>query len=254
MLRRSVLLGEQHADPHHGARAGADRLRASCAKVTPAARRHRDMRRERRVASVRTLALIRVACLVPRAASKHSLESSGARRRKGPVHKSGSASGTDRRVTHESGSSRAGRVASISASYGKIIAYSDGHVAYRRACKNQKQRAAARRFYERRDLLVSQNGEARIPGPAASQRSTDRARAAARAPKPVPVIGSVAPADANTTHGNLRVRLGERGPECPCARSTSARLMTAGGTGRGCRYTYCCGTCGRWFQQRPPHA
>ena len=87
MLRRSILLGEQHADARNGARAGAHRLRASCAKVTPAARRHRDMRRERRVASVRTLALIRVASLVARAASKHSLESSGARRRKGPVHK-----------------------------------------------------------------------------------------------------------------------------------------------------------------------
>ena len=87
MLRRSVLLGEQHADARHGARPGADRLRASCAKVTPAARRHRDMRRERRVASVRTLALIRVASLVARAASKHSLGGSGARRRKGPVHK-----------------------------------------------------------------------------------------------------------------------------------------------------------------------
>ena len=49
--------------------------------------RHRGVRRERRVASVRTLALIRVASLVARAASKHSLESSGARRRKGPVHK-----------------------------------------------------------------------------------------------------------------------------------------------------------------------
>ena len=33
------------------------------------------------------MALIRVASLVPRAAAKHSLESSGARRRKGPVHK-----------------------------------------------------------------------------------------------------------------------------------------------------------------------
>ena len=87
MLRRSALLGEQHAGALHGARPGAHRLRASCAKVTPAARRHRDMRRERRVASVRTLALIRVASLVARAASKHSLESSGARRRKGPVHK-----------------------------------------------------------------------------------------------------------------------------------------------------------------------
>ena len=87
MLRRSILLGEQHADPRHGAQPGAHRLRASCAKVTPAARRHRGVRRERRVASVRTLALIRVASLVPRAATKHSLESSGARRRKGPVHK-----------------------------------------------------------------------------------------------------------------------------------------------------------------------
>ena len=87
MLRRSILLGEQHAGARHGAQPGAHRLRASCAKVTPAARRHRDMRRERRVASVRTLALIRVASLVARAASKHSLESSGARRRKGPVHK-----------------------------------------------------------------------------------------------------------------------------------------------------------------------
>ena len=87
MLRRSDLLGEQHAGALHGARPGAHRLRASCAKVTPAARRHRDMRRERRVASVRTLALIRVASLVARDASKHSLESSGARRRKGPVHK-----------------------------------------------------------------------------------------------------------------------------------------------------------------------
>ena len=87
MLRRSDLLGEQHAGALHGARPGAHRLRASCAKVTPAARRHRGVRRERRVASVRTLALIRVASLVARAASKHSLESSGARRRKGPVHK-----------------------------------------------------------------------------------------------------------------------------------------------------------------------
>ena len=81
MLRRSVLLGEQHADLRHGARAGAHRLRASCAKVTPAARRHRDMRRERRVASVRTLALIRVASLVPRAATKHALGGSGTVRR-----------------------------------------------------------------------------------------------------------------------------------------------------------------------------
>ena len=81
MLRRSVLLGEQHAGARHGARPGADRLRASCAKVTPAARRHRDMRRERRVASVRTLALIRVASLVPRAATKHSLGGSGTVRR-----------------------------------------------------------------------------------------------------------------------------------------------------------------------------
>ena len=87
MLRRSDLLGEQHAGALHGARPGAHRLRASCAKVTPAARRHRHIRRERRVASVRTLALIRVASLVARAASKHSLESSGVRRRKGPVHK-----------------------------------------------------------------------------------------------------------------------------------------------------------------------
>ena len=66
MLRRSVLLGEQHADPRHGARPGAHRLRASCAKVTPAARRHRGVRRERRVASVRTLALIQVASSVAR--------------------------------------------------------------------------------------------------------------------------------------------------------------------------------------------
>ena len=81
MLRRSDLLGEQHAGALHGARPGAHRLRASCAKVTPAARRHRDMRRERRVASVRTLALIRVASLVTRAAAKHSLGSSGTARR-----------------------------------------------------------------------------------------------------------------------------------------------------------------------------
>ena len=81
MLRRSALLGEQHAGALHGARPGARRLRASCAKVTPAARRHRDMRRERRVASVRTLALIRVASLVTRAATKHSLGSSGTARR-----------------------------------------------------------------------------------------------------------------------------------------------------------------------------
>ena len=81
MLRRSILLGEQHAGARHGARPGAHRLRASCAKVTPAARRHRDMRRERRVASVRTLALIRVASLVPRAATKHSLGGSGTARR-----------------------------------------------------------------------------------------------------------------------------------------------------------------------------
>ena len=84
MLRRSDLLGEQHAGALHGARPGADRLRASCAKVTPAARRHRDMRRERRVASVRTLALIRVASLVARAASKHTLGSSGTARRETP--------------------------------------------------------------------------------------------------------------------------------------------------------------------------
>ena len=77
MLRRSDLLGEQHAGALHGARPGADRLRASCAKVTPAARRHRDMRRERRVASVRTLALIRFASLVPRGPSIYSLGGSG---------------------------------------------------------------------------------------------------------------------------------------------------------------------------------
>ena len=81
MLRRSDLLGEQHAGALHGARPGAHRLRASCAKVTPAARRHRDLRRERRVASVRTLALIRVASLVTRAATKHSLGGSGTARR-----------------------------------------------------------------------------------------------------------------------------------------------------------------------------
>ena len=77
MLRRSILLGEQHADARNGARAGAHRLRASCAKVTPAARRHRDIRRDRRVASVRTLALIRVASLVPREPSIYSLGGSG---------------------------------------------------------------------------------------------------------------------------------------------------------------------------------
>ena len=77
MLRRSDLLGEQHAGALHGARAGAHRLRASCAKVTPAARRHRDVRRERRVASVRTLALIRVASLVAREPSIYSLGDSG---------------------------------------------------------------------------------------------------------------------------------------------------------------------------------
>ena len=81
MLRRSDLLGEQHAGALHGARPGARRLRASCAKVTPAARRHRHMRRERRVASVRTLALIQAASLVTRAATKHSLGGSGAARR-----------------------------------------------------------------------------------------------------------------------------------------------------------------------------
>ena len=81
MLRRSALLGEQHAGALHGARPGADRLRASCAKVTPAARRHRGVRRKRRVASVHTLALIRVASLVTRAAAKHSLGSSGTARR-----------------------------------------------------------------------------------------------------------------------------------------------------------------------------
>merc|ERR1711969_59590 len=77
MLRRSILLGEQHADPRHGARPGAHRLRASCAKVTPAARRHRCVRRHRRVASVRTLTLIRVASLVPREPSIDSLGGSG---------------------------------------------------------------------------------------------------------------------------------------------------------------------------------
>ena len=77
MLRRSALLGEQHAGALHGARPGAHRLRASCAKVTPAARRHRDLRRERRVASVHTLAPIRVASLVARALSIYSLGGSG---------------------------------------------------------------------------------------------------------------------------------------------------------------------------------
>ena len=84
MLRRSILLGEQHADPRHGAQLGAHRLRASCAKVTPAARRHRDLRRERRVASVRTLALIRAASLVTRAPSKHSLGAAVLGAPKGP--------------------------------------------------------------------------------------------------------------------------------------------------------------------------
>ena len=77
MLRSSVLLGEQHADARHGARGGAHHLALNVCEMLHAARRHRDMRRERRVSSVRALALIRVASLMTRAASKHSLESSG---------------------------------------------------------------------------------------------------------------------------------------------------------------------------------
>ena len=77
MLRGSVLLGEQHADARHGARGGVHHLALNVCEMLHAARRHRDMRRERRVSSVRALALIRVASLMTRAASKHSLESSG---------------------------------------------------------------------------------------------------------------------------------------------------------------------------------
>ena len=64
MLCSSVLLGEQHADARHGARGGARRLCAHRLEMLRAAHRQRGARRERRMPSVRALALIRAATVM----------------------------------------------------------------------------------------------------------------------------------------------------------------------------------------------